>query len=240
MNYDDMLFVESDTAVELLDAMRPTGDAIQQLIRSMNRISMLVRCPRSVVLNASRELDHTSIENMARGTSMHEAFQRNQLVVEYNLKYDGITGHVDIIREYPIELYTTQSSKDFKPNRYPLKVSQLMSYIYMLHKTGQIKELVGEVGVFHILKMTVNVITGESMRRLLTFELSFTIGQLEENWRNIKYNQALIKRYLVEQKLPDMNPTITPEFNECTYCPHYEYCYGELISEEDKNKMGVE
>lgn len=226
----ELAFDESDTAAVIIRYFKPTGPSTDRILARKNHIATCVNCPRKFILDTQSEEDDLSTENKLRGTSMHSALQKGQTLTEYTITWDGVEGHIDILLDKPIEIYTTQRYADFSPVAYPYKVCQLLGYIKMLMENNILKVPVGEVLVFYILKFSSKK---QNVKKLRSWIVYPDEEMLTKNWANIKYNQKEIDRYLETGMMPDMNPLVTPEYNECRTCSHNDFCYGSLEPPED-------
>ena len=134
------------------------------------------------------------------------------------MDYDDIHARIDMItKNKPVEGYTTNISKPFTPDDYPLKVSQLMAYIHMAKKLDyNLEENIGEMLLYHLYKKE---------HKLMSYRIEFTQEEIDDNWRNIKYNQKQLQEYVRSGKIPDMNPTATDTYWECKKCDFFNRCY---------------
>jgi hypothetical protein len=218
-----MRYEKSSLAEVVLRGLKPSGKVSERIGAIIDSPSMLVKCPRQVVLNTLTTESDLETESKARGTSLHYALQRAQFLTEMEQSFESINCHIDFMLDVPVEIYTTAYSHEYTPEFYPLKTSQLMVYIYVALQRGFIKEPAGEMLIFHI-----NRKKGE--RKLESARIHPELNELVKNFENIKYNRQQLKRYLEKGEIPDMNPTQTSDFFECRLCNHYNYCYTEIES----------
>ena len=223
-----MKFEESSLAKEVIESYKAKDRGRYKTPKELiayqsHSVSKLTNCPRKVVWQAEKPISDTLIEYLIRGTSIHSAFESTQAVTEEYLDYEQIHARVDmIVRNRPVEGYTTAMSKVFTPDEYPLKVAQLMAYIKMLKELGyKLEENVGEILIYHLYKKE---------QKLMSYKISFESEEIEDNWRNIKYNQNQLREYVSSGKIPEMNPTATDEYFECRKCEFYIRCYGSNIN----------
>jgi hypothetical protein len=219
----EVKYDKSDTADIVRMALKPTGTAVERVGRIINSPSMLVRCPRATVLSAMGTESDLETESKARGTSLHYALQREHFLVENEMAYEAIVCHIDLILNVPVEIFTTMIGADATPSAFPLKAAQLMTYIYVGYKMGYFLKTDGDLLIFHMFPR------GQKPK-LESIRLHPTIEQLEKNFANVKYNRQQLKRWYDSGDIPDMNPTQTPEFWECRKCPHYNFCYTDIVT----------
>jgi hypothetical protein len=208
-----MDYYETDTAKKLLNTIKPEGTPIEQVRAKSRSVSVLIRCPRKVVLDSlSPESDETTAAK-AGGTSIHSALERGSLS-ELPLDYDGVHGFIDILSDVPLELYTTRRSDEYSPDNYPDKTAQLLAYIHMGLKTGVLKEMAGEVVIYYI-----------NRKALKSWRIHPTEEELESNWKRLKENQGELKAFIDSdgKVMPKMNPLN----RECTHCLHRSFCFGD-------------
>jgi CRISPR/Cas system-associated exonuclease Cas4 (RecB family) len=210
-----MDYYETDTAKKLLSNIKPEGTPIEQITSKSRSVSVLIRCPRKVVLDSlSPESDETTAAK-AGGTSIHSALERGSLSsAELPLDYDGVHGYIDILSDVPLELYTTRRGDEYSPDNYPDKTAQLLAYIYMGLKTGMLKDVSGEIVIFYLYKRVVK-----------SWRIHPTEEELESNWKRLKENQNELKAFIESggKTMPKMNPLN----RECTHCLHRSLCFGD-------------
>jgi len=169
-------------------------------------VTRLTCCPRKTYLRMlgiaevvpeGRELVFT------RGRAHHELLEVYR-PNEVRISKDGIRGDIDMIGTRITEIYTTTiSSKKVKcledvPKVFPLKVSQLMAYLYMMD------ELEGDLLVFFLFGDYTRLKTLPNGRvrytgiipELRDWTIEFERRELERNW-----NELLAKRDVIRECL---------------------------------------
>lgn len=135
---------------------------------------------------------------------------------EKRLVKDGIVGHYDMRGRRIVEIFTTNLSlnrvKD--PSKvvevFPMKVRQLMAYLYMEGETE------GDLLVFYLMGDYSKPIKPE----LKCYTCYFTYEELEENWKFL-----LGRKRLIEECLKKGEPPIERGFEwECKNCGYLYKC----------------
>jgi hypothetical protein len=211
-----MNWYKTSTAKQIIDSLLIKRNALT-LSKKINWISTLVRCPRRVALEGA--LEKMELLRMIRGSSIHEHLELGQISEVY-IKLDDIEGKIDIIRDVPVEIFATSMSKPFEPELYPLKVNQLAAYVYMLKKGYSYKSNTGEIMIFHLMSNDVEEAVESAM-------VEFTDEELQRKWDNLMYNRQQLQMFIDTEQVPDMNPTFTMKFLECTSlkCKFKDYCW---------------
>lgn len=230
-----MKYKESTTSRKIVQMLKPKVDPVNKVRLYMNYPSKLVMCPRKVCMQEEQEQSDQLAENLARGYAIHTSLQRNNLLGELPLEFEGVSGKVDLITSsegditVPVEIYTTAMSQPYSPEAYPIKTSQLLAYIYMMRMNTHIVDR-GEIIIYYIYrrKLDANEPDREekAKRRMHSWTIYPTQEDLVRNWLKIRENRAWLRRYTETEELPPKVPTITPVFHECEKCDFRKYCWG--------------
>ena len=221
------------------------------------RIHELVRCPRySGFKRAGKvvpDMEEVDPLILLRGEALHIMIEQFFVFTEVEFDEEGIVGHIDILSDTPVELYTTNiSAKGFIDELgAPLKeVDEKLLYRYFGKKLRQLfsylhlqKSSYGKLGVLFL-----NGDYSKFRKPILIFWDVFP-GPSEEwqNWMKIKSNKKEIQDYLESGRVKlgyehGPNTPVEPHFyeeylGECPVCPYKGYCYsGEVqqrVSEEE-------
>jgi len=181
-------------------------------------ITRLVCCPRKTYFRLSGievEYDEETILTFSRGKAHHEILEVYESK-EIEKWKDGIRGDIDMIGERVTEIYTTTIGlkRDWHPNhilsKFPMKVLQLMAYLYMTGTTE------GDLMVFYLMGDYKRPIKPE----LEVYTIFSNVIETEVTW-----DMLLDKKRVIEQALKDgIPPNEKGEKYECQNCSYDYLC----------------
>jgi len=194
-------------------------------------VTKYVCCPRKTffrMVDMPGLISNGTTLTFSRGRAHHdllEVFDPR----EVDVKKDGIPGHIDMVYEHPIEIYTTVVSANAVekvedvPTIFPLKYKQLCGYVYMVNDNT------GHLMPFHLM----GDYTRPIRPQLKVWTLEYTLYEMERNWNEILEKRDYIEQCKAEGKIPEW---VGEEF-ECLNCEFNPVCHGLMIKEDKKEEM---
>lgn len=222
----------------VIDRLRKRVGPRNPLAKSVTKF---VCCPRKTYfrfVGIPCLISDSTTLTFSRGRAHHEILEVFD-PKEVDVEKDGIPGHIDMVYDHPVEIYTTIVSAsavekvEDVPEVFPLKYKQLCAYVYMVASCPIKDGFIHEPGVGHLLPFH---ILGDYTRpvkpKIKVWTMIYTQAEMERNWNEILEKRDYIEQCMAEGKIPEW----TGYDFECINCEFNPVCMGIMVREEKKEE----